>query len=201
MPKRTIAEDIHVEKEIKTRKKKQKEIKNKFLTILHTGDGKGKTTAALGLLLRTLAHGWKAAMVEFIKNPDAFAYAEHKLKKHFKNLDIFTMGAGFTWDTKNRALDIQTTIDTWEKAKQVMSSGKYRMVVLDEINYAIDYEFLKKEEVITFLRNRPMNFHLVLTGRNASQELIQLADLVTEMKNIKHPYEEKGILAQKGIEW
>ena len=201
MPRRTTAEDTLVKKEIEAKKKKQKEIKNKFLTIIHTGDGKGKTTAALGMLMRMVAHGWKAAMVQFMKDPNTFKYAEHKLEKKFKDLDIFMAGAGFTWDTRNRDLDIQTTIETWNKAKEIMLSGKYQMVVLDEINYAIDYELLEEKKVVKFLRTRPMNFHLVLTGRNASQKLIQLADLVTEMKNIKHPYEKKGILAQKGIEW
>ena len=201
MPKRKIIEDILVEKEIKAKKKKQKEIKNKFLTIIHTGDGKGKTTAALGMLMRMIAHGWRVAMVQFMKNPDTFKYAENKLNDQLDNLDVFTMGAGFTWDTKDQELDIQTTLQTWDKAKEIMLSGQYRMVVLDEINYVIDYEFLEEKSVINFLQKRPKNFHLVLTGRNASQRLIRMADLVTEMKNIKHPYQEKNILAQKGIEW
>ena len=201
MPKREVIDDILVEEDIKAKKKKQKEVENKFLTIIHTGDGKGKTTAALGMLMRMVAHGWRVAMVQFMKNPDTFKYAENKLKDQFDNLDVFTMGAGFTWDTKDRTLDIQTTLKTWDKAKEIMLSGQYRMVVLDEINYVIDYEFLKERNVIDFLQKRPKNFHLVLTGRNATQRLIQMADLVTEMKNIKHPYQEKNILAQKGIEW
>ena len=194
-------EDKIAAQQIEDRKKNQ-EKKNKFLTMIHTGDGKGKTTAALGTVMRTVGHGWRVAIIQFMKNPDEFKYAEHKLEKKFDNLDVFTMGAGFTWNTQNRELDIQTTNDTWEKSKEVILSGKYRLVLLDEIIYVIDYKFLEENVVINFLKNKkPANVHLILTGRNASEKLCEVADLVTEMKNIKHPFDTQGMLAQKGIEW
>ena len=194
-------EDKIAAQQIEERKKNQDK-KNKFLTMIHTGDGKGKTTAALGTVMRTVGHGWHAAIIQFMKNADEFKYAEHKLEKKFDNLDVFTMGAGFTWNTQNRELDIQTTNDTWEKSKEVILSGKYRLILLDEIIYVIDYKFLEENVVIDFLKNKkPANVHLILTGRNASEKLCEVADLVTEMKNIKHPFDTQGMLAQKGIEW
>ncbi len=199
MTGRSEIEDKIAIEQIKTRKKKSKK---KYLTIIHTGDGKGKTTAALGTVMRTVAHGWNAAIVQFMKNSDDFKYAEHKLEKKYDNLDVFTMGAGFTWDTKNRALDIKTTLDTWEKSKEIILSKKYRLVLLDEIIYVLDYNFIDENIVLDFLKNeKPPDIHLILTGRNASSALCNVADLVTEMKNIKHPFDEQGILAQKGIEW
>ena len=194
-------EDTIAREKIAERKKKQGG-KNKFLTIVHTGEGKGKTTAALGTVMRMVAHGWDAAIVQFMKNPKKFQYAEHKLEKKLEHLDVFTMGAGFTWETQNRELDIKTTLKTWKKAKELMLSGKYRLVLLDEIIYVMDYNFLDEDIVIDFLKKeKPSDLHIILTGRNASDKLCAVADLVTEMKNIKHPFEEQGILAQKGIEW
>jgi len=175
--------------------------KKKSLIIIHTGDGKGKTTAALGLAMRTIAHGGRVAFVQFLKNPKDYKYAVHKLEKENENLDVFTMGAGFTWETKDKAKDIKLAHETWQKAKELIFSKKYNMVVLDEINYAIHYDFLPEEEVINLLMEKPKELHLVLTGRNATKKIIEKADLVTEMKNIKHPYKEQGISAQKGIEW
>ena len=197
----TLKEEFKIKEQIRSKRKKQKNIRDKYLTIVHTGDGKGKTTAAFGLVMRIIMHGWKALIVQFMKNPKEFQYAEHKWADQMENLDIFSMGAGFTWNTMNRDLDISTTLETWEKAKEFMSSGKYKLVVLDEINYVMDYKFLDEKEVVKFLKKKPPKLHLVLTGRNAPASIIQLADLVTEMKKIKHPYEEKGILAQKGVEW
>ncbi len=197
----TPKEEFKIKEQIRSKRKKQKNIHDKYLTIVHTGDGKGKTTAAFGLVMRIIMHGWNALIVQFMKNPKEFQYAEHKWADQMENLDIFSIGAGFTWNTMNRDLDIRTTLETWEKAKEFMSSGKYKLVVLDEINYVMDYKFLDEKEVVKFLKKKPPKLHLVLTGRNAPASIIQLADLVTEMKKIKHPYEEKGILAQKGVEW
>ncbi len=197
---REVEDKIAVQ-QIEERKKNQDK-KNRFLTMVHTGDGKGKTTAALGMVMRTVGHGWNAAIIQFMKNPDEFKYAEHKLEKKFENLDVFTMGAGFTWNTQDRGLDIRTTKNAWEKSKEVILSGKYRLVLLDEIIYVMDYKFLDEELVIDFLKNeKPTDLHLILTGRNASKKLCEIADLVTEMKNIKHPFETQGVLAQKGLEW
>jgi len=175
--------------------------KKKSLIIVHTGDGKGKTTAAIGMAMRTVAHGWKVAFVQFLKNPKDYKYAIQKLEKDHENLDVFTLGAGFTWDTKDEEVDKKAARDTWEKAKELIFSQKYRMVVLDEINYAIGLGQLPEAEVLDLLENKPENLHLILTGRNATEKIIDVADLVTEMKNIKHPFREQGIIAQKGIEW
>ena len=195
-----IEEGRAKKKQLKEMRSRQKDIEDKSLIIVHTGDGKGKTTAAMGMVFRSVAHGHKVAIVQFIKNADDFKYGEQKLAKQFDNLDIFTMGAGFTWDTENKELDIKTTLQTWEKAKELVYSGEYRMVLLDEINYVISYGYLDEKLVLELLENKPARMHLVLTGRGATEAIIARADLVTEMKNIKHPF-EKGILAQKGIEW
>lgn len=182
-------------------RKKQGEIEEKSIVIVHTGEGKGKTTAAMGIILRTLVHGWNAAIVQFMKSEKDFKYAEVKLTNYFQNLEIHTLGAGFTWDTNNREHDIKLAAGAWEKSKELINSGKFRTVLLDEIIYAIHYKFLEESHVLDFLANRPSGVNIILTGRNASTALIESADLVTEMKNIKHPYKEKGLLAQKGIDW
>ncbi len=196
----TSEENQKIREDYAAMRAKQSEIKDKSLIMVHTGEGKGKTTAAMGMVFRTVAHGWPAAIVQFMKSKDDFKYGEQKLAQQFDNLDIFTMGAGFTWNTDNPELDIQTTLETWQKAKECVFSGKYRLVLLDEINYVIDFKFLAEQEVLEMLNNKPAGLHLILTGRNATPAIIEKADLVTEMVNIKHPY-EKGIMAQKGIEW
>jgi len=174
--------------------------KSKKLILVHTGEGKGKTTAAMGIAMRTIAHGGKVALVQFMKSAKDYKYGEQKLAKQLENLDVFTMGAGFTWNTKDRDLDIRTTLETWEKCKEAVTSGTYQLVIWDEINYVINYEFLKEEEVLEFL-NQEHPIHIILTGRNATPDIMARADLVTEMKCIKHPYKEQGVKAQKGIEW
>lgn len=186
---------------IKELRKKQDEIKDKFLIIVHTGEGKGKSTAAFGMAMRTIAHGWKAAIVQFMKSPKDYNYGEVKLAEAFDGLDVYTMGEGFTWNTKDRQADIRAAQRAWKKAVETARSGEYRLVVFDEIIYAMHYGFLDEKLVFSFLDEKPPGVHFVLTGRNASGELIARADLVTEMKNIKHPYKEKGLLAQKGIDW
>ena len=198
--KRTVEEDNQVRTDLKNKRKKQASIKDKSLIIVHTGDGKGKTTAALGMVMRTIAHGQRAAIVQFMKS-NTVKYGEVKLAVESNNLDVFTMGAGFTWDTKNREIDIRTAQEGWSKSVEIMNSNKYRLVVLDEINYVIDYEFLDEQIVLRYLENKPKNLYIVLTGRNAKPSIIEKADLVTEMKKIKHPFDTKGLLAQKGIEW
>jgi cob(I)alamin adenosyltransferase len=169
------------------------------LVILHTGNGKGKTSAALGLAFRALGYGWKILMVQFIKGK--WKYGELEAAKKFSGLlEIKPMGEGFTWDTKNPERDRQKTYEAWEYCKQAALSGKYRMVIFDEINYVMSYDYLPVKDVIEFLKNKPPELHVVLTGRDAPQELIDLADLVTEMREIKHPFAQ-GIKAQKGIEF
>ena len=199
---RSIDENKAIQKQLKEQRKEQAKFKgkDKSLIIVHTGDGKGKTTAAFGMVMRMVGHGWPAAIVQFMKSSE-FKYAEVKLAEKLENLDVFTLGAGFTWDTQNIEVDKQTARNAWEKAKELMDSGKYRLVLLDEINYVLDYNFLEEKLVLDYLKNKPPQLHIVLTGRNASPALIECAQLVTEMKKIKHPYEDIALLAQKGIEW
>jgi len=174
--------------------------KKKGLIIVHTGDGKGKTTAALGVVFRAAGSGMKTAVVQFIKGK--WKYGELKAAKQVTPpVEIYPMGEGFTWDTQNRARDIEKTREAWELCKEKVKSGKYDVVVFDEINYVIDYNYLPVAEVVSFLRQKPEMVHVILTGRNAKQELIDAADLVTEMREIKHPFKEQGILAQRGIEF
>ena len=174
--------------------------KKKGLIIVHTGDGKGKTTAALGVAFRAAGNGMKVAIIQFIKGK--WKYGELVAAKQVSPaIEIYPMGEGFTWDTQNRARDIEKTREAWNLCREKVMSGKYDVVVFDEINYVIDYDYLPVEEVASFLEKKPEMVHVILTGRNAKQELIDRADLVTEMREIKHPFKEQGILAQRGIEW
>lgn len=198
---RTPEENAKIRDQIREIKSKQSAIEDKSLVMVHTVKGKGKTSAALGVTLRMLAHGKKVAMVQFMKNPNDFRYAEQKLADVFPHFEIYTMGAGFTWNTEDRELDIRTTRETWEKAIELIQSGKFDLVVLDEINYVISYGLLEESLVLGMLKNKPAHLHLILTGRDASQALIEAADMVTEMTDVKHHYAGRGISAQKGIEW
>ncbi len=174
--------------------------KKKGLIMIHTGDGKGKTTAALGVAFRAAGNGMKVAIIQFIKGK--WKYGELAAAKRMNPpIEIHPMGEGFTWDTQNRVRDIEKTKEAWKLCQEKVMSGKYDVVVFDEINYVIDYDYLSGEEVVSLLRQKPEMVHVILTGRNAKQELIDLADLVTEMREIKHPFKEQGILAQRGIEW
>jgi cob(I)alamin adenosyltransferase len=173
----------------------------KGLIIVHTGAGKGKSSSAFGMILRCVAHGLPCAVVQFIKG--AWDTGERRLLTgHFGELcQFYAMGEGFTWETQDRARDIAAARAGWEKAKQLIADETLRMVVLDEINIALRYDYLDVAEVIDFLEcAKPPLTHVVLTGRNAKQELIDLADLVTEMTLIKHPF-RSGIKAQHGVEF
>jgi cob(I)alamin adenosyltransferase len=173
----------------------------KGLIIVHTGAGKGKSSSAFGMIMRCLAHGFPCAVVQFIKG--AWDTGERRLLTgHFGELCQFhAMGEGFTWETQDRARDIAAARAAWEKAKQLIADQALRMVVLDEINIALRYDYLEIGEVVEFLKNaKPPMTHVVLTGRNAKQELIDAADLVTEMTLVKHPF-RSGIKAQPGIEF
>ncbi len=173
----------------------------KGLIIIHTGAGKGKSSSAFGMILRCVAHGFPCAVVQFIKG--AWDTGERRLlTSHFGELCQFhAMGEGFTWETQDRARDIAAAQAGWEKAKQLIADPGLRMVVLDEINIALRYDYLDIHEVVAFLKgNKPPMMHVVLTGRNAKQELIDAADLVTEMTLVKHPF-RSGIKAQPGVEF
>jgi cob(I)alamin adenosyltransferase len=177
-----------------------KATKRKGLIIVHTGDGKGKTTAALGLAMRAVGNGFRVLMIQFIKDDKQWHYGELESAKKLEGLEIRPMGEGFTWDTKNPEKDRQKAREAWEAGKAAIASGRYQMVILDELNYVMAYDYLPVDEVVTFLKSKPEEVHVVLTGRNAPPALIEAADLVTEMKQIKHPY-YAGVKAQKGIEY
>ncbi len=173
----------------------------KGLIIVHTGAGKGKSSSAFGMIVRCVAHGFPCAVVQFIKG--AWDTGERRLlTTHFGELcQFYAMGEGFTWETQDRARDIAAAQAGWEKAKALISDESLRMVVLDEINIALRYDYLDINEVVSFLQNsKPPLTHVVLTGRNAKQELIDAADLVTEMTLVKHPF-RSGIKAQPGVEF
>jgi cob(I)alamin adenosyltransferase len=173
-------------------------MQEKGLTIIFTGNGKGKTTAALGQVLRAAGHGQKTCIIQFIKGkwPTGEAQAFDK----FTGLSEFhTMGSGFTWECSE-----QTTIDAadkaWSLAKEKVMSGNYDLVVLDELTYLVTYKLVAESDVLELIKKRPKKVNLVITGRNASPGLLEVADLVTEMRLLKHPY-KKGIKARAGIEY
>jgi cob(I)alamin adenosyltransferase len=173
---------------------------DKGLIIVNTGTGKGKTTAALGMVLRSLGHGYKVAIVQFIKG--AWEPAEKAVLARFDDQLVFhAMGEGFTWDTQDRERDIATAQLAWEKSLSYILNPEYRLVLLDEINIAFKLGYLDPEVTIAGLAQKPDLTHVILTGRGAPQSLIDVADLVTEMTLIKHPFREQGIKAQAGIEF
>ncbi len=171
----------------------------KGLLIVYTGPGKGKTTAALGMVLRCIGHGKKVAVVQFIKG--AIDTAEERILKSFGNRVVFLrMGEGYTWETQDRARDTQLAQQAWKTASEFMRDASYAMVVLDEFNIALQQGYVRLEEVLQVLRARPSMQHVVITGRGGPAELLEEADLVTEMKQVKHPF-RKGIKAQPGVEF
>ncbi len=201
----TALEERHAEKMAKKKAARDQIMSTKSgdkgLIIVHTGAGKGKSSSAFGMILRCVAHGFPCAVVQFIKG--AWDTGERRLLTgHFGDLCQFhAMGEGFTWETQDRARDIAAACAGWEKAKQLIADSSLRMVVLDEINIALRYDYLDINEVVDFLKNhKPPLTHVVLTGRNAKQELIDAADLVTEMTLVKHPF-RAGIKAQPGVEF
>jgi cob(I)alamin adenosyltransferase len=171
----------------------------KGLLIVHTGPGKGKSTAAFGLILRALGHGWPVGVVQFIKG--AWSTGERKALGRFPDLVTWrTMGEGFTWETQDRARDVAAAARAWEAATAMMADPAIRLLVLDEINIALRYDYLPLGEVVETLATRRPDLHVVVTGRNAKPELIEAADLVTEMTLVKHPF-AAGVKAQAGIEF
>jgi cob(I)alamin adenosyltransferase len=173
--------------------------KGKGLLLVFTGDGKGKTTAALGLTFRALGHGQRVSFIQFIKG--SWQYGELETARRFDDLlDFHVMGRGFTWKSDDLDKDIAVARQGWELARKVIADNRHQLVVLDELTYLISYKMVAEQEVINVLLSRDPQMHIVVTGRGASEKLIETADLVTEMKVVKHPY-EKGIKAQKGIEF
>jgi len=172
----------------------------KGLVIVHTGTGKGKTTAALGMVVRAIGHGQKVGVVQFVKG--AMATGEKAVFDRFPELVEFKpMGEGFTWDTQDRARDIAVARTAWDEVKRMIADPSYAMVVADELNIVLRYDYLPVDEVLAALAAKPAMTHVVITGRNAPQSLIDMADLVTEMTLVKHPFREQGVKAQAGVEF
>ncbi len=188
------------EKRYKWRRENYRE-NTKGLLIVNTGDGKGKTTAALGLLIRAAGRGMKCCLIQFMKSKTD-RYGEHESLEQL-GVEVHTMGDGFTWDTKDTARDIKTSEETWALCVEKMHSEEYDLLVFDELLYVLDYKFLDVTKVlgeIKAVRENQPHLHIIATGRNAPPELVETADLVTEMKEIRHPF-HAGIYAQQGIEF
>ena len=172
----------------------------KGLIIVHTGNGKGKTTAALGIVLRSLGHGYRVAIIQFIKG--AWEPAEKAVFDRWAGqLDFHALGEGFTWETQDRDRDIAKATAAWEMARTYLRNPAYRTILLDEVNIALKHGFLTVDQVLAGLAEKSPDTHVILTGRGAPPALIEQADLVTEMKLIKHPFREQGVKAQPGIEF
>ena len=171
----------------------------KGLLIVHTGKGKGKSTAAMGLAVRAIGNGMKVGIVQFVKG--VWETGERVVLDKFPDLCVIkAMGEGFTWETQDRERDIAAARQAWEMAKEMINDPSYKMVILDELNIVLRYDNLPLDEVIAVLQNKPEMLHIAVTGRNAKDELIEIADLVTEMTQIKHPF-RSGVKAQIGIEF
>ena len=171
----------------------------KGLLIVHTGKGKGKSTAAFGLASRAIGNQMRVGIVQFVKGN--WETGERLVLEAFPNLcSIHVMGEGFTWDTQDRQRDIKAAQGAWEQAKLLISDPKYQMIILDELNIVLRYDYLELSSVIETLLSRRPSLHVVITGRNAKHDLIEAADLVTEMNEVKHPF-KVGVKAQKGIEF
>ena len=169
------------------------------LLIVHTGKGKGKSSAAFGMVLRCIGHGMRVGIVQFIKG--AWRTGEAVALGRFPELvNVKVMGEGFTWETQDRARDVAAAERAWAEAVAMLGDPSYRMVVLDELNVVLRYDYLNLESVVKSLANRPPDLHVVVTGRNAPPALIDMADLVTEMTLVKHPFRD-GVKAQPGVEF
>jgi len=193
----------HAEKMAKRKAARAKMLASKTeergLLIVHTGTGKGKSTAAFGMVLRCLGHGMRVGIVQFVKG--AWETGERKVLGAYPELvTCRAMGEGFTWDTQDRARDIAAARAAWEAGKAMIAEPGYELVLLDELNIVLRYDYLPLDEVIATLKAKPRDLHVIVTGRNAKPELIEIADLVTEMTLVKHPF-RSGVKAQKGIEF
>ena len=169
----------------------------KGVLLVNTGNGKGKSSSAFGMLARALGHDMQVGVVQFIKG--TFSTGEEKFFRRFPEIEYHVMGEGYTWETQDRERDIETAGEAWGKAVKMLQNDKIQLVVLDELNIAIKYKYIDVKDVTSALQERPFMQHVVITGRAAPTELIEIADTVTEMREIKHAY-KAGIKAQKGVE-
>jgi cob(I)alamin adenosyltransferase len=176
----------------------------KGLLIVHTGKGKGKSTAAFGLVVRAMGNGMRVGVIQFVKGK--WETGERDILEHFpEQVEIHAMGEGFSWETQDKARDIAAARKAWEKSKEMIEASRgpdpaFDMILLDELNIVLRYDNLPLDEIIETLENKPKDLHVIVTGRNAKDELIEIADLVTEMTQVKHPF-RSGVKAQKGIEF
>jgi cob(I)alamin adenosyltransferase len=180
-------------------RKKAAAQKERGLLIVNTGTGKGKSTAAFGMGLRVLGHGMKLGVVQFIKG--ALDSAERRFLSAQLNCDFHVVGAGYTWNTQDREADIRTARKGWAEAVRMIEDPTYQMVILDELNIVLKYQYLDLDETLSVLRRRREMLHIVVTGRHAPAALIELADLVSDIHPVKHPYREQGVKAQAGVEF
>lgn len=202
MKARTDAEHAAKMKKIQAAQTKKVAAKTveKGLVIVHTGPGKGKTSAALGMAIRAIGHDMKVGVVQFVKG--AMATGEKAVFDRFPDLIEFKpMGEGFTWDTQDRTRDIAVARNAWDEVKRMIADPSYAMVIADELNIVLRYDYLPVGEVLEAIEGKPPMTHFIVTGRNAPQELIEAADLVTEMAQVKHPFREQNVKAQRGIEF
>lgn len=193
----------HAEKMAKKKAARNKIMATKTKTggllVVHTGKGKGKSTAAFGMICRGIGHGMRVGVVQFVKGK--WETGEKKVLEAFSDqVTIHTMGEGFTWDTQDLNRDITAAQAAWEQAKLMMNDPSYSMILMDELNIVLRYDYLEIEEVLRTLSNKRKELHVIVTGRNAKEQLIEAADLVTEMTMIKHPF-RSGFKAQAGIEF
>ena len=180
-------------------KKKAKATAEKGLLVVNTGTGKGKSSAAFGMAIRGIGHGMQVGVVQFIKG--AMHTAERDVLSQFDNCEWHTIGDGFTWNTQNRDQDIATAEKAWAEAARMIDDRQYDMIVLDELNVVLKYDYLDSAKVIEKIQSRGEMQHVIVTGRHASDAMIEAADLVSEIRPVKHPFKEQGIKAQKGIEF
>ena len=171
----------------------------KGLIIIHTGKGKGKTTAAFGIIFRALGNNMNVAIVQYVKG-QWLSGERSALDKFSEQVEIYKMGEGFTWETQDRARDIMAAEAAWGKSKELINDNINKVVLLDELNIVLRYNYLNINDVLETLRNKPKDKHIIITGRNAKDELVEIADLVTNMELIKHPF-RSGVKAQIGIEF
>lgn len=168
------------------------------LLLINTGDGKGKSTAAFGTAMRAIARGWRVAVIQFLKSGE-WSVGEEKVARQM-GVDWWAMGDGFTWDSKDMDESEAIAVAGWERAVETIESGEYDLVVLDEITYPVNWEWIELNDVVRALKQRPDKVNVILTGRDAPQSLVDIADTVTEMRKVKHAY-DSGIMARRGIDY
>lgn len=202
----TVTDEKHASKMAKKKAVRDKimatKTTEKGLVIVHTGKGKGKSTAAFGMIFRCIAHGMPCAVVQFIKGGMSTGERDLIRDNFTDTCQFHTMGEGFTWETQDKSRDTEMAQAAWAKAKELILDPDIRMVLLDEVNIAIRYDYVPVADVVSFLQeHKPHDTHVVLTGRNGAAEVIEIADLVTEMTLLKHPFKSEGIKAQQGVEF